>query len=127
VLAILVALAALLAVSALGLVIPQDAGAWGATPAEKLAELRIRPAGSMVDYSRDKFPHWSDAQEYGWRLPAGTPDPVSCAVRDAALIRDGRDEVVGSGCSVGSGRWFAPYTGNTYTDLLDIDIDTSCH
>jgi len=32
------ALAALLAVSALGLVVPQDAGARGATPAEKLTD-----------------------------------------------------------------------------------------
>jgi hypothetical protein len=117
--AVLVALAALLAVSALGLSVPQEARA--ATAFEKLSELRVRPADSMDGYSRDLFPHWSDAQEYGWRLPAGgTPDPGSC---DAALIRDGRDEVVGSGCSVGSGRWFDPYTGNTYTDPLDIDID----
>ena len=123
VLTVLVALAALLAVVALGSVVTQDAGARRATPAEKLAELQVRPAGSMVDYSRDKFPHWSDAQEYGWVLPAGTPDPGSCDVRDAALIRDGRDEVVGSGCFVGSGRWFDPYTGNTYTDPLDVDID----
>ena len=123
VLAVLVALAALLAVPVIGFAVPQDAGARGATSAEKLAELRVRPEGSMVDYSRDKFPHWSDAQEYGWRLPAGTPDPGSCDVREAALIRDGRDEVIGSGCSVESGRWFDPYTGNTYLQPSEIDID----
>ncbi len=122
-LAVLVALAALLAASALGLVVLQDAGARGATPAEKLAELRVRPAGTMEGYSRDLFPHWSDAQEYGWRLPADTPDPGSCDVREAALIRDGTEEVVGSGCSVESGRWFDPYTGNTYLQPSDIDID----
>ncbi len=120
-LAFLVALASLLAVLALGLVAPQEA--LGATPAEKLAELRVRPEGSMVGYSREEFPHWSDAQEYGWRLPASTPDPGSCDVREAALIRDGEEEVVGSGCSVGSGRWFDPYTGNTYLQPSDIDID----
>ncbi len=123
VLAGLVALAALLAILALGLVVTQDAGARGATPAEKLAELRVRPEGSMVGYSREEFPHWSDAQEYGWRLPAGTPDPGSCDAREAALIRDGTEEVVGSGCSVGSGRWFDPYTGNTYLQPSEIDID----
>ncbi len=119
--AILLRLAALLAVSALGLSVPQEARA--AIASEKLSELRVRPAGSMDGYSRDLFPHWSDAQEYGWRRPAGTPDPGSCDVREAALIRDGTDEVVGSGCSVGSGRWFDPYTGNTYYAPGDIDID----
>ncbi len=119
--AILLTLAALLAISALGLSVPQEARA--ATASEELSELRVRPAGSMDGYSRDLFPHWSDGQEYGWRLPAGTPDPGSCDVREAALIRDGTDEVVGSGCSVGSGRWFDPYTGNTYYAPGDIDID----
>jgi hypothetical protein len=54
----------------------------GMTVSQKLAELRVRAAGSMESYSREKFPHWSDAQEYGWMLPAGTPDPESCDVRD---------------------------------------------
>jgi hypothetical protein len=123
VLAVLVALAALLAVSALGLVAPQDAVARGATPSEKLAELRVRPAGTMEGYERTDFRHWSDAQEYGWRLPAGTPDPGSCDAREAALIRDGTEEVVVGGCSVESGRWFDPYTGNTYSAPGDIDVD----
>jgi hypothetical protein len=50
----------------------------------------------MDGYTREQFPHWSDAQEYGWRLPAGSGD-----AREAALIRDGTEEVVG-GCSVGA-------------------------
>lgn len=77
----------------------------------------------MTGYSRDKFRHWSDAQEYGWRLASGTPDPGSCDVRDAALIRDGRRVRVGSGCHVSHGRWFDPYTGNLYYRPSDIDID----
>ena len=89
----------------------------------KLNELRLRSDTSMGGYSRDKFPHWSDAQEYGWRLPSGTPDPSSCDVRDAALIRDGRRVRVGSGCYVSRGRWFDPYTGNVYYRPSDIDID----
>lgn len=93
------------------------------TARQQLSELRVRPAGSMSGYSREKFPHWSDAQEYGWKLPAGTPDPGSCDARDAALIRDGRDERVGRYCEVESGRWFDPYGGQTYTDPSDIDID----
>ena len=100
-----------------------DAGA--ATPGYygKLSALQLRADGSMSGYSRDKFRHWSDAQEYGWRLPASTPDPTSCDARDAALIRDGRGEVVRDGCYVVRGRWFDPYTGHTYYRPSDIDVD----
>ncbi len=47
--AILLTLAALLAISALGLSVPQEARA--AIASEKLSELRVRPAGSMDGYS----------------------------------------------------------------------------
>ncbi len=90
----------------------------------KLSELAVKPAGTMTGYSRDKFPHWSDAQENGWVLPAGTPDPASCDARDAALIRDGRGaEKTGRYCTVISGTWVDPYGGVTYTNPSDIDID----
>lgn len=100
-----------------------EAGAHRASARDQLAELRVRPAGSMAGYSREKFVHWSDATEYGWTLPAGTPDPESCDARDAALIRDGRGEVVRSGCHVERGTWLDPYTGRTYHSPSDIDID----
>jgi hypothetical protein len=89
----------------------------------QLSELKVRPASSMAGYSREEFPHWSDAQEFGWRLPGGTPDPESCDARDAALIRDGREERVEAYCDVASGSWFDPYGGQTYADPEDIDID----
>ncbi len=93
------------------------------TAGRQLSELRVRPAGSMAGYSREEFPHWSDAQEYGWRLPGDTPDPESCDARDAALIRDGDGERVESSCYVESGNWYDPYGGQTYTDPADIDVD----
>ena len=89
----------------------------------QLSELQVRPAGSMAGYSREEYPHWSDAGEFGWRLPSGTPDPESCDARDAALIRDGKEERVEEFCDVVSGEWFDPYGGQTYTDPEDIDID----
>ena len=89
----------------------------------QLSELRVRPAGSMAGYSREEFPHWSDAQEFGWKLPGRTPDPESCDARDAALIRDGGEERVDAYCDVASGSWFDPYGGQTHTDPEDIDID----
>ncbi len=57
-------------------------------------------------------------QEFGWDVSDG-----ACDVREAALIRDGEDVLVGEGCDVESGRWRDPYTTRTYTDPLDIDID----
>lgn len=89
----------------------------------QLSEIRVRPAGSMTGYTREQFPHWSDAREFGWKLQGGTPDPDSCDARDAALIRDGQDERVEESCAVISGSWFDPYGGGTYTDPSDIDID----
>jgi hypothetical protein len=77
----------------------------------------------MAGYSREEFPHWSDAQEFGWKLPGRTPDPESCDARDAALIRDGGEERVDAYCDVASGSWFDPYGGQTHTDPEDIDID----
>ena len=118
---VVLALATAVAVAVFGLAVSQEK-VQAATPAKKLAELRVRPAGSMDGYTREKFPHWSDAQTYGWTLPAGTPDPGSCDARDAALIRDGKNEVVGEGCAVTSGEWFDPYTGNTYYAPADIDV-----
>ena len=106
-----------------GTVTSGTAEAHQAGPYAKLNELRLKPDASMNGYSREKFPHWSDAQEYGWRLPSGTPDPGSCDVRDAALIRDGKRVRVGSGCYVKRGRWRDPYTANVYYRPSDIDID----
>ena len=88
------------------------------TARSTLEELTVSEPGSMSGYSREEFEHWSDAREFGWEAPSD-----SCDVRDAALIRDGRDVVVGDGCKVESGTWLDPYTTEVYTDPQDIDID----
>ena len=85
---------------------------------QELQELEVAPAGTMAGYSREKFPHWSDAQEYGWDVRDS-----SCDARDAALLRDGENVQVAEGCDVVAGEWLDPYTGNTYTDPSEIDID----
>ncbi|MDP9475739.1 MAG: HNH endonuclease family protein [Actinomycetota bacterium] len=98
-----------------------DAAPPAASPAEAsetLGKLEVAPPGSMAGYSRERFPHWSDAQENGWDAPS-----TSCNVRDAALIRDGEAVEVGDGCDVSSGEWLDPYTGSTYADPSEIDID----
>ena len=99
----------------------EGAGSAGKVPAnagKALKRLEVSPPGSMAGYDREDFPHWSDAQEFGWDV-----SDSACDVREAALIRDGEDVVVGEGCDVEGGRWLDPYTKLTYTDPLDIDID----
>ncbi|HEX2098563.1 MAG TPA: HNH endonuclease family protein [Rubrobacteraceae bacterium] len=85
---------------------------------EALQELTVAAPGSMSGYSRERFPHWSKASDFGW-----APPQTSCDVREAALIRDGQDVEVGSGGKVTSGTWFDPYTARTYTKPSDIDTD----
>jgi hypothetical protein len=95
-----------------------NAGRVPANAGKALKKLEASPPGSMAGYDREDFPHWSDAQEFGWDV-----SDKACDVREAALIRDGEDVVVGEGCDVELGRWLDPYTTRTYTDPLDIDID----
>jgi hypothetical protein len=83
-----------------------------------LEELKVEQPGSMSGYSREEFPHWSRASDFGW-----DPPQDSCDVREAALIRDGEDVEVGRGCKVTSGSWYDPYTDQTFTDPQDIDTD----
>ena len=94
------------------------AGGGPETARAALEELSVSEPRSMSGCSREKFEHWSNAREFGWEAPE-----ESCDVRDAALIRDGEDVVVGDGCKIESGTWLDPYTTNTYTDPQDIDID----
>ena len=85
---------------------------------EALNELEVAQPGSMTGYSGERFPHWSEADGFGWDAPQW-----SCDVREAALIRDGKDVSVGKGCKVSSGSWLDPYTNQTYSDPQDLDID----
>lgn len=83
-----------------------------------LDELEVSQPGSMSGYSREKFRHWSRADEFGWDTPQ-----ASCNAREAALIRDGENVEVGSECKVESGSWLDPYTDQTFTEPSDIDTD----
>ncbi|MBA2375036.1 MAG: HNH endonuclease [Rubrobacter sp.] len=85
---------------------------------DALATLEVEPEGSMSGYSRDEFPHWSGADEFGWEAPDS-----SCDTRDASLIRDGDAVEVGESCDIESGEWLDPYAGETITDSSSVDID----
>ena len=66
-----------------------------------------------VPYDRELYRHWidedGDCQD--------TRQEVLIAESLQAVVLDGR------GCRVVSGRWFDPYTGQTFTDPGDLDID----
>ena len=83
-----------------------------------LQELAVASPGSMSSYSREEFRNWSKASDFGW-----DPPQASCDAREAALVRDGKNVEVGSGCKVTSGSWYDPYTDQTYSDPQDLDID----
>jgi hypothetical protein len=83
-----------------------------------LEELEVASPGPMSGYSREKFRHWSKASDFG-----RAPPHASCDTREAALVRDGENVEVGSGCKVTSGSWYDPYTDQTYSDPQDLDID----
>lgn len=85
---------------------------------EALAELEVEAAGSMAGYSREDFPHWSSAEEFGWDAPDS-----SCDVREAALARDGEGVEIGEDCDIASGEWVDPYAGEVITDSSSVDID----
>lgn len=89
----------------------------------KLSDLKVGEERPLSGYEREDYPHWSNAQEFGWRLPADTPDASSCDARDAALIRDGEGERVRSGCEVSGGRYVDPYTGQTFNGSDDLEAD----
>ena len=85
------------------------AGSTSGDPAKLLAKLTVKKAGSMRDYSREKFPHWRDTGK-------------NCDVRDSVLKRDGK-KVKFSGCNVVAGTWHSLYDGQTLDSPTKVDID----
>lgn len=84
-----------------------------------LAALPVTKPASMAGYAREEqFPHWRSAKQSGWGIKQN-----GCDVRQATLIRDGKNVKVGDNCKVLSGTWVDPYGGTVMTDPDDIDID----
>ena len=78
---------------------------------EQLAEIRIEKEDDQPGYDRALFPHWDENVE------------DNCTTRQVVLLRDGEDVDVDDDCQPGSGSWYSPYDGETFTDPQDIDID----
>ena len=82
-----------------------------AATAVQLAAAPTVPAA--VPYDRDLYRHWTDE------------DGDCQDTRQEVLIAESLIEVTldDRGCRVVSGEWFDPYTGQTFTDPGDLDID----
>ena len=82
-----------------------------------LEALPVAPRGSGIDYDRSDWRHWvdtdSDCQNTRAEiLIAESRTPVSFAPRDDNDL-----------CRVIRGQWLGPWSGETFTDASDVDID----
>jgi hypothetical protein len=85
-------------------------GAGGQT----LSGLVIAPHNTTVAYSRDAWVHWIDE------------DGDCQNTRAEVLIVETRQPVTftsSTNCTVATGEWFDPYTGQTWTLASDVDVD----
>lgn len=80
------------------------------TAQSQLAGLPVEAEGSMTDYDREKFPHWS-------------PVEGNCNTRETVLERDGEGVDSGNDCYPTSGSWFSEYDGETFSEAGDLDVD----
>lgn len=87
-----------------------------------LEVLTVAKPASMAGYSRDDFPHWRSAQEWGW--DGDLPDASDCDAREATLARDGDGvESNPETCRADQGEWTDPYTGEKIAESSDADVD----
>jgi hypothetical protein len=79
-----------------------------------LQGLRIAPHNTTVAYNRDDWVHWVD-------------DDGDCQnTRAEVLVVESRQPVTfttASNCTVATGDWYDPYTGQTWTLASDVDVD----
>lgn len=87
------------------------AASWSGTLTQAIAHIGV--AGEVrTGYDRDLFHLWIDA------------DGDGCDTRDEVLISEAEEAPsVGSGCSLGGGRWYSYYDGVSQHDAGDLDID----
>lgn len=67
----------------------------------------------IPSYSREAFPHWSD-------------DDGNCVNQRHELLMKQSTSTISTGsnpCTAERGRWFDPYTGKTFYNARDLDID----
>jgi hypothetical protein len=82
---------------------------------DKAEEEAIEEGRSFVTlYNRDDWPHWSDS------------DNDCQNTRHEILLSTSNKPVefkTEQGCNVATGEWFDPYSGTTFLDSTDLDLD----
>ena len=90
-----------------------DVPAASGPASERLAALKVAPAGTMDGYSRESFEHWVAQPQAG----------RNCNTREAVLERDGTGVRVNGACEATSGSWTSAYNGERISEPSKIDID----
>lgn len=88
------------------------AGAW--SPPPTVQQPMIAPKANSAAYDRDDWEHWIDA------------DGDCQNTRAEVLIAESQSPVTfrgGSSCTVDTGTWVGPFTGETFTLASDVDVD----
>jgi len=89
----------------------------------KLDALTVAPA-SNASYNRDEWKHWDDLTSC-WNVREQTL--VDEAVQDGTLVmldkKKNPTTDISKACYVTAGTWIDPYTGATFTDPKELDID----
>ena len=84
---------------------------------DTLNNLDVAPRCGGIEYDRQDWRHWIDAD----RDCQNTRAEVLIAESVAPVSFDPEDD--GDKCRVLAGRWVGPWTGEVFTDASDIDID----
>ena len=93
--------------------LPSDVQAVVAT----LNELPVSERGSEIDYDRDDWRHWVDADRDCQNTRAEVLIAESVARVSFTPNADGEE------CRVTGGEWRGPWSGEVFTDAGDVDID----
>jgi hypothetical protein len=100
--------------------LPEDPGVFPISPqaAQALAELAqlvvADPPANMPAYDRGDWPHWRDADKDCQNTRAEVLIDESAT---ATAFADGKD------CRVVAGTWLDPYTGESFSDASELDVD----
>lgn len=97
-----------------GIAVPVPSHAAGTTARQLLGLLTAAAESSGASYSRELFPHWTDA------------DGDCQSTRAEVLIAESQTAPTFSTparCTVAAGRWYSWYDGATWSFASDVDID----
>lgn len=84
---------------------------------DALAQLTVAERGSSIDYDRNDWRHWVDDD----RDCQNTRAEVLIAESRATVSFAPQDD--GDNCRVVGGEWLGPWSGETFSDAADVDID----